>query len=239
MNEFVKTFVYAIAIAMLFRSLLFEPFHIPSGSMRANLLEGDYLFVSKFSYGYGRYSFPLGLPLFDGRIMGSEPERGDVIVFRKPTNPKIDYIKRLVGLPGDTIQVKNGVLYINDTPIPQQRIEDYSDEDRTHGDYRAVPRYEETLPNGVSYEVLDQTKFGEVDFTGRYEVPEKHYFFMGDNRDNSVDSRYLSEVGFVPEENLIGRADLIFFSTGRGGRFWEFWKWPETIRSSRFLQWIE
>ncbi len=239
-NELVKTFVFAILLAMIFRSFVFEPFHIPSGSMRSTLLEGDYLFVSKFSYGYSRYSFPLGLPIFGGRVLDTKPERGDVIVFRHPKNPRIDYIKRLVAFPGEAVRVRDGILYINAKPVPRVRIDDYEgDSPGEDGVYRRVAQYIETLPNGRSYRVLDQTKFGEVDFTGEYTVPEGHYFFMGDNRDNSIDSRYVSQVGFVPEEHLIGRAEIILFSTGDGVQFWEFWKWPEAMRSGRSLTIIQ
>lgn len=233
-KELAKTFIYAVGLALVFRSLLFEPFHIPSGSMRGTLLEGDYIFVNKFSYGYSRYSFPLGgfLPEFD-RIWKTTPKQGDVIVFRKPNQPYIDYIKRLIGMPGDTVQVTDGVLYVNGQPVLRTRIEDFQDE-TIPGMVRNIKQYIEILPNDRAYMVLDETQQGAVDFTEAFTVPEGQYFFMGDNRDNSVDSRYMSEVGFVPEENLVGRAEIVLFSLGGGKSFLELWEWPEHIRPGRF-----
>ncbi|MFO1242024.1 MAG: signal peptidase I [Rickettsiales bacterium] len=236
-DEPLKSIIYAVLLALVFRSLLFEPFHIPSSSMKDTLLIGDYIFVSKYSYGYGRYSFPLGLVPFKGRIFGSTPERGDVVVFRKPNQPSIDFIKRLIGLPGDTIQVKQGVLFVNGKEVPRRAISDYKNEEA--GAVTSMRRYVETLPNGKSYHVLDMTQFGAVDNTGVYTVPDHHYFMMGDNRDNSTDSRYLDEVGFVPEENLVGRATIIFFSLKDDVHFWEFWKWPTAFRTHRLLRSID
>lgn len=234
--ELIRTFIIAVLLATIFRSFAYEPFNIPSGSMKSTLLVGDYLFVSKASYGYGRYSFPFGFPPFTGRILSDDrPERGDVVVFRLPRSPSIDYIKRVVGLPGDKIQVQGGVLYINGSAVSKERIDDFVDEeDATH--LARIPRFKETLPNGVSYTVLDQNIYGEVDNTAVYTVPEKHYFMMGDNRDNSIDSRYLSQVGYVPEENLVGKAKMIFFSTDGSARFWEVWKWIPSLRPSRFFK---
>lgn len=228
--ETLKSMAVAIIIAFAFRSFAYQPFHIPSGSMKGNLLIGDYLFASKFEYGYSRYSFPFGLPLFEGRILESQPKRGDIIIFRLPTNTNIDYIKRVIGLPGDKIQVKEGILYINGEEIPRTRIEDFVDEDGTR-----IPQYIETLPNGVKYKVLDADPEGELDNTNVYTVPEDHYFVMGDNRDNSTDSRVLKSVGFIPKENIVGKAKIIFFSVGGGHSLFEVWKWMTEFREDRFF----
>lgn len=231
--EGLRSFLYAVAIALVFRSVAYEPFHIPSGSMLSTLYIGDYIFVSKYSYGYSRFSFPLSAPLFEGRIWRDAPKRGDVVVFRLPTNPSIDYIKRVVGLPGDRIKVLDGVLHINDVAVKLKRVKDtqFPDEE---GNIKSVATYEETLPGGRTHIILDETKLGDVDFTDEYKVPKGHYFMMGDNRDNSVDSRYSDEVGFVPEENLIGRAEVIAFSYNQNVSFLEFWKWDELLRGNRF-----
>jgi signal peptidase I len=207
--EVVKTIVYALLIAGVIRSFLFQPFNIPSGSMEATLLVGDYLFVSKSAYGYSRYSFPFAAIPFSGRFFTSEPTRGDVVVFKFPGDNKTDYIKRLIGLPGDRIQMKEGVLYINDRAIPKVKVEDYIEE--FAGTERHIPQYRETLPNGVSYTVLDRNE-SSLDDTDVFVVPEGHYFMMGDNRDNSDDSR--ADVGYVPFENFVGKAEIIFFSSG-------------------------
>lgn len=211
--ETLKSLVIAVVLALVFRSFAFEPFYIPSGSMKSSLLVGDYVFVSKHSYGYSRYSFPFGLPLFEGRVLKDTPKRGDVIVFKLPSNTNINYIKRLIGMPGDRIRMLGGVLYLNGKAVPKKRIDNFTDKD-SDGNFNEIPRYVETLPNGVSYHVLDEDKNGAADNTVEYTVPEGHYFFMGDNRDNSQDSRFLGAVGFVPEENLLGPANFIFYSTG-------------------------
>ncbi len=235
--ETARTLVYAVAIALAVRTFLYEPFNIPSGSMKPTLLVGDYLFVSKMAYGYSRYSLPFGLPLFEGRIHGSLPERGDVVVFKLPSDNRTDYIKRIIGLPGDKIQVRDDILYINGEPVKRVQLEDFYDDDATGSD-GPVTRYRESLPTGRSYTVLDMTTHGSLDNTRVYEVPEGHVFAMGDNRDNSLDSR-VDNVGFIPVENLIGRAEIIFFSTNGSAHLWEIWNWPATIRFRRLFHLIE
>ena len=228
--EFIKTIVIAGALALGFRSLLFEPFNIPSGSMIPTLLVGDYLFVSKYSYGYSRYSFPFGMAPFDGRIFETPPERGDVAVFRQPQNESVAFIKRIVGLPGDRVQVVNGVLHINDVAVNRDR-KGFA----TASDGYTVIRfavYQETLPNGKSYLIQERSDDDLLDNTNVFLVPEGHYFMMGDNRDNSRDSRTTS-VGLVPAENLIGRAERLFFSHNSSAHLWEVWKWPFVIRYGR------
>jgi signal peptidase I len=241
----VRVIVHALIIAILVRIFLYQPFNIPSGSMIPTLLVGDYLFVSKFSYGYSRYSFPWSPNLFAGRVLSSEPERGDVAVFKLPRDNDTDYIKRVVGLPGDQIQVKSGVLHINGAPVERKRIDDFEGPGSTCNDRRQgkirVPRYIETLPNGVSYDVLDCVQGSDGDDTPAFVVPAGHYFMMGDNRDNSTDSRFggYYGVGFVPRENLIGRADIIFFSIDETASFFAPWKWPLEIRWLRFFDLID
>jgi signal peptidase I len=231
-GEVVKTIVYALLIAGVIRSFMFQPFNIPSGSMEGTLQIGDYLFVSKASYGYSRYSFPFGAIPFSGRFLAGTPQRGDVVVFKYPVDNSTDYIKRLIGLPGDRIQMKEGVLYINDKAVPKVKVADYIED--AGGIDHHVDRYRETLPNGVSYDVLDRDPEGSLDTTQVFVVPEGHYFMMGDNRDNSADSR--ADVGYVPFENFVGKAEIIFFSTNGNARFWEVWKWPLAIRYGRIGQ---
>ena len=228
--EFIKTIIMAGALALGFRSLLFEPFNIPSGSMIPTLLVGDYLFVSKYSYGYSRHSFPLSLAPFDGRIFEIPPKRGDVAVFRQPQNESIAFIKRIVGLPGDRIQVVNGVLRINDVAVKRDRkgfataVDGYN--------LIRFTVYQETLPNGKSYMIQERSDDDLLDNTNVFLVPEGHYFMVGDNRDNSRDSRTTS-VGMVPAENLVGRAERLFFSHNSSANLWEVWKWPFAIRYGR------
>lgn len=210
-TELVKAMLFAAVIALFIRSFLFEPFNIPSGSMYPTLLVGDYLFVEKYAYGYDTYSFPLEILPIDGRVMASDVTRGDVVVFRQPKEIGIDYIKRIIGLPGDTIQVKDGRLYINGTIVPRDLIgtEMYDDE----GNTIAYHKYLETLPNGVKHYIYEVSDHEALDNTPVYTVPKGYYFAMGDNRDRSLDSRVQDQLGYVPAQNLIGRASLIFFST--------------------------
>jgi signal peptidase I len=229
-----RVIFHALLIALVIRTFLFQPFNIPSGSMKATLLVGDYLFVSKYSYGYSHYSFPFSPPIFSGRIWSGTPERGDIVVFRLPKDDSTDYIKRVIGLPGDRIQMIDGVLHINEQPIQRERIEDFVETEEGSRTTR-VKRWRETLPNGVSYTTLDLIDNGFYDNTKVYEVPRGHYFMMGDNRDNSMDSRYKDAVGFVPYENFVGRADIIFFSIEPSTSFWEVWRWPLAIRWGRFF----
>jgi signal peptidase I len=207
-----------LAIAVLFRSLLFQPFNIPARSMAPTLLEGDHLFVSKFTYGYTHYSFPFSPKLFSGRIFGSEPGRGDVVVFRSPKDDSADYLKRVVGLPGDRIQISGGQLHINGVAVVRERLPDLVGEDPCGNGPNAGPvrRWRETLPNHLSYETLDCIDSGRYDDTSVYTVPAGHFFMLGDNRDNSIDSR-VSAIGYIPLENIIGRAGPIFYSLSTTG----------------------
>jgi signal peptidase I, bacterial type len=238
LGETFSVIVQALILALVIRTFLFQPFSIPSGSMRPTLLEGDYLFVTKWSYGYSRYSLPFSPNLFSGRILEGvfgTPQRGDVAVFKFPPNPSLDYIKRVIGLPGDRIQMKGGQLFINGEPVPREKVGQINNPDITEVD-RPVDVYRETLPNGVSYDTLDLTPNGIGDDTREYVVPEGHYFMMGDNRDNSTDSRF--SVGYVPAENLVGKANIIFFSIAGGASPLEIWKWPTDLRPGRLFTFV-
>lgn len=235
--EIVKTVVYALLIALVLRILLFQPFTIPSASMEPTLLEGDYIIVSKYSYGYSRHSIPFSPHLFSGRIFEQTPKRGDIIVFKLPRDGHTDYIKRLIGLPGDRIQVKGGVLFINGKQIPRRPLGTTAI-DAGYGFIRQTMQFEETLPNGRRYTTFDFGPDGDVDNTPVFVVPEGHYFFMGDNRDNSLDSRVppeLQGVGMVPAENLVGKAQIILLSWTKEAGLFKPWTWVTDARPSRFL----
>ena len=249
--ETVKTIVYALLIAGVVRTLFFQPFWIPSGSMKDTLLIGDFLFVNKMAYGYSKYSCPFSLCPIEGRIFGGEPERGDVVVFRHPVNGQ-DFIKRVIGMPGDTVQMRSGLLHINGSPVPQVPDGTYVETYEPQGPVASRPvclegippvggtctkeKFVETLPNGVQHSVLNANDW-RFDNTGVFTVPEGQYFFMGDNRDNSTDSRERPEfggVGFVPLDNLIGRADRVMFSSAGRSLFF-VWTW----RADRFFKKIQ
>ena len=219
------------------RTFAYEPFNIPSGSMKPTLLVGDFLFVSKFSYGYSRYSLPFSPPVISDRIMAREPKRGDVVVFKLPRDNETDYIKRLIGLPGERIQVRDGVLHINGEPVKRELV-DTPQVSNSFGVASQVKQYIETLPNGIQHPIWEEGDNRSNDNTQEYVVPPGHFFFMGDNRDNSQDSRVLSSVGYVPFENLVGRAEFLFFSREGSTPFWQFWRWPATIRWGRIFDGI-
>ena len=250
------TALWAVALALLIRTFAFEPFRIPSPSMLPGLWVGDYLFVSKYSYGYSRYSFPYGASTspwnpfrFDGRFLAGTPERGDVVVFRQPRDPSVDFIKRVVGLPGDRIQVKNRILHINSKPLARVRVtvapSDTNGgglgEPGHPGSANGLETFRETTPEGRSYVVWQQrgSEGSLVNNTDEYVVPPGHYFMMGDNRDDSTDSRNLLAVGYVPARNLIGRAEFLFFSTNHQAELWEVHRWPSSIRFDRVFKRIQ
>tara|TARA_B100000780_G_scaffold232475_1_gene172465 strand:+ start:422 stop:1162 length:741 start_codon:yes stop_codon:yes gene_type:complete len=232
--ENIQTIFYALIIAVIIRSLFFQPFYIPSSSMEPTLLIGDRIFVSKFTYGYSKHSFPFSPPLFEGRLFQKEPKYGDLVVFKTPVDNRTDYIKRLIGMPGDTIQFVNGKLFLNNIEIQRNK---------TNNKYiircgAMIPKvdsYEETLPNGKKY-IAVYKKDGSFMNSDTFKVPDKHYFFLGDNRDCSSDSRYLSNVGYVSDENLVGKAKLIFFSNDTiSGSILKFWNWNKSLRVERFF----
>ena len=233
--ENLKTIFYALIIAILIRSIIIQPFYIPSSSMEPNLLVGDRLFVSKYSFGYSKHSFPFSPPIFKGRILYKSPKRGDVIVFKTPADNRTDYIKRLVGLPGDKIKFIDGALHINDNQILKTRI---STTDTIYCGNTIIPvnTFEEKLPNGKKYDSVYRKNY-RYQNSDDFIIPSKHYFFLGDNRDCSKDSRFLSSVGYVHEDNLIGKAQFIFFSSdNRVANVFKFWKWPDSLRINRFFK---
>jgi len=230
-----KTLFYALVIAITIRSLLLQPFYIPSSSMEPTLLIGDRLFVTKYSYGYSKHSFPFSPPIFKGRLYSITPKTGDVVVFKTPSDNRTDYIKRLIGLPGDIIQFIDGNLYINNNQIFKSRTS-MSDIIYCGKKTINVNTYIEKLPNGKVHRSVYLKNYGFKN-SDLFIIPDKHYFFLGDNRDCSKDSRYLSSVGYVHEDNLVGKAQFIFFSSDfRIASIFSFWKWPETIRTNRFFK---
>jgi signal peptidase I len=248
--ETIKVIIQALLIAFFVRTFFYQPFNIPSASMYPTLKIGDYLFVSKLSYGYGKYSFNFSFSVFGttlvkccsfvdfpGRaVLADDPQRGDVAVFKLPNDTDVDYIKRVIGLPGDRIQMKGGVLFINGEAVKKEPVGNYANPTgEAYNTLDSIPEFRETLPNGISYFVLDAETNGSSDDTGEYLVPPGHYFMMGDNRDNSQDSRFQNVVGYVPVENFVGRADIVFFSISPEASIWEVWKWPFAIRWSRFF----
>lgn len=251
LKEGVKTIVGAVAIAIFLRSFGYEPFNIPSESMLPRLLVGDYLFVAKWPYGYSRYSFPLGPPVFEGRIGGNAPERGDIAVFKDPRDNRTDFIKRVIGLPGDIVQMRGGVLWLNGEAVPKRRVADFVAPVSEHmlcltgerftdaagGMNCRYMQYQETLPGGRSYTVLDTNPASRGDDTAPFVVPDGHYFMMGDNRDNSADSRFgytEDGISFVPGENFVGRAEIMFFSTDGSASWLLPWTWFSAARWERF-----
>lgn len=234
MGEFLRTAIIAVLLALVIRTFLYEPFNIPSGSMLPTLEIGDYLFVSKPAYGYSRYSFPFGIAMFEGRHFGEQPARGDVVVFKLPTNTSVDYIKRVIGLPGDRIQVTGGRLYINGEQVSRESV-GLKNVDKGFGSETPMMEYIETLPGGAMHRIYEETDNGPLDNTDVFVVPEGHYFMMGDNRDNSQDSRVQSHVGYVPAENFVGRADFLFFSIKEEASLFKPWHWPFDIRYGRIF----
>ncbi len=246
--ETVRVVIQALLIAFFVRTFFYQPFNIPSGSMIPSLLINDYLFVSKLSYGYSQYTFTFSVGMnenswfriklfpFSGRIFASKPERGDVAVFKKPSDNETDYIKRVIGLPGDKIQMVDGVLHINSKAVKLEKTGSFLDNSRGRMPV-LVQVLNETLPNGVVHEIHDRG-VSSYDNTRIYVVPEDHYFMMGDNRDNSIDSRFQS-VGYVPFENFVGRADIFFYSQEPDASFWQFWRWPTTVRWNRLFRFVD
>ena len=233
-----KTIFYALIIAVFIRSIIIQPFYIPSSSMEPNLLVGDRLFVSKYSYGFSKHSFPFSPNLFKGRILFSEPERGDVVVFKTPVDNRTDYIKRLIAIPGDTIQFINADIYLNGNQILKTKSKKYSKINCGQISLQ-IDAFEEKLPNNKTY-IAVYDKKNTYSNSDKFTVPKDHYFFLGDNRDCSKDSRYLTSVGYVHKDNLVGKARIIFFSSDyRIGSIFKFWKWNKIIRFDRFFKIIK
>ena len=234
----IKTIIYALIIALIIRSFLFQPFYIPSSSMEPNLLVGDRLFVSKYSYGYSRHSLPFSPNLTNKRYLSKKPERGDVVVFKTPADNRTDYIKRLIGLPGDTLQIIDGDFYLNNEMIQRDKVE-ITNNINCGNEMLNVDAFEEILPNGKKY-IAVYRKEGTMQNTDKFIVPDQHYFFLGDNRDCSKDSRFLGSVGYVAHNNFVGKARLIFFSSDKKkGNFFKFWRWNKSIRIDRFFDKIQ
>ena len=237
-KENIKIIIYALTIAIFIRSIFFQPFYIPSSSMEPNLLVGDRLFVSKYSYGFSKHSFPFSPNLFKGRILFSEPKRADVVVFKTPADNRTDYIKRLIGLPGDSIQFINGDIYLNNNQILKTQLKKYSKINCGKVTLK-IDAFEEKLPNSKTYVAVYDKKNTYIN-SDKFTVPKDHYFFLGDNRDCSKDSRYLTSVGYVHKDNLVGKARVIFFSSDyRIGSIFKFWKWNKIIRFDRFFKIIK
>ena len=233
--ENTKTLFYALVIAIAIRSLLIQPFYIPSSSMEPNLLVGDRIFVTKYSYGYSKHSFPFSPPIFKGRIMQRNPERGDIVVFKTPADNRTDYIKRLIGLPGDKVQFISSNLYINSSEVMKSRL---STNDLIFCGKKKIDvfTFEELLPNGKKF-ITVYSKEYTFQNSDPFIIPKNHYFFLGDNRDCSKDSRFLSSVGYVHKDNLVGKAQFIFFSSDRSiGSIFSFWKWNKSLRFNRFFK---
>lgn len=236
--EVIKTVVYALLIALVLRVVFFQPFTIPSASMEPNLYEGDYVIVSKYSYGYSKHSIPFSPPLFEGRLFFSPPKRGDIAVFKLPLDNRTDYIKRVIGLPGDRVQMRNGLLYVNDRLIAREPLSPVTT-DVGYGVLREVARYQERLPDGRTYATQDFGPDGQLDNTDVFVIPDGHYFMMGDNRDNSSDSRVppaAQGVGMVPAENLVGKAEIILLSWKPEASIFKPWTWVIDARPSRFFK---
>ncbi len=234
-TENIKTLFYALILAIIIRSLLIQPFYIPSSSMEPNLLVGDRIFVTKYSYGYSKHSFPFSPPIFKGRLLTAAPERGDVVVFKTPADNRTDYVKRLIGLPGDQLQFIESNLYINNSEVLKTRI---SKKDEIYCGKKKIDvfKFEELLPNNIKHNTvyLKDYSFQNSDI---FIVPDDHYFFLGDNRDCSKDSRFLTSVGYVHKDNLVGKAQIIFFSSDKSiGSIFSFWKWNESLRFKRFFK---